>query len=75
MRRLPGGGAPGAPRQRAHRAHIARVGLVENPRRVGSGGHADSEQTHVPRARRRRALRPAPVVSPGLGYINAKFCK
>ena len=50
MRRLPGGGAPCAQYQRSHWFHIARVGLVENPRRVGSGGHADSEQTHVPRA-------------------------
>ena len=36
-----------------------------NPRRVGFGGLADREQTQVPRARRWRALRPAPGVARG----------
>ena len=50
MRRLPGDGAPCTQYQRSHGFHCASVGLLENPRRGGSGGHADSEQTHVLRA-------------------------
>ena len=64
-RRLPGDGAPCTQYQRSYGFHCASVGLLENPRRGGSGGHADSEQTHEPRARRRRALRPAPEAAPG----------
>ena len=65
MRRRPGDGAPRAQRQRSHWFHMARVGHVVNPRRVGFGGLADREQTQVPRARRWRALRPAPGVARG----------
>ena len=65
VRRLPGGGAPCTQYQRSHGFHCASVGLLENPRRGGSGGHADSEQTQEPRVRRRRAPRPAPEAAPG----------
>ena len=57
VRRLPGGGAPCTQYQRSHGFHCASVGLLENPRRGGSGGHADSEQTHEPRVRRSRLYR------------------
>ena len=65
MRRRPGDGAPRAQRQRSHWFHMAHVGQVVNSRRVGYGGLADREQTQVPRAKRRRALRPAPGVARG----------
>ena len=67
-----------------------RKTLLTEPRRVGSGGHAGREQSRAPRAGRRRALRPAPVVAPGphcprrprrsshlsqRGCIEAEFCK
>ena len=65
VRRLSGGGASCTQYQRSYGFHCASVGLLENPRRGGSGGHSDSEQTHEPRVRRRRALRPAPEAAPG----------
>ena len=65
MRRRPGDGASRAQRQRSHWFHMAHVGQVVNSRRVGYGGLADREQTQVPRAKRRRALRPAPGVARG----------
>ena len=65
MRRRPGDGAPRAQRQWSHWFHMTHVGQVVNSRRVGYGGLADREQTQVPRAKRGRALRPAPGVARG----------
>ena len=74
----------------AARVREEKQTLLTKPRRVGSGGHAGREQSRAPRAQRRRALRPAPVVAPGphcprrprrsshlsqRGCIEAKFCR
>ena len=51
------------PAIQAPRLREEMLTLLTKPRRVGSGWHAGRKQSRAPRAQRRRALRPAPVVA------------